>query len=213
MKIRVPSRFKWVTYQPATACLVEPLCNQGDDDLKSLFGPGTAAPQCGSCSQYPPRRIVLPRQCDLPQREPLKRFDEILRQGVLCHAAAGCSELIFPPRQGVLCRSGADSHGCTMFGVLALLSRVLVFRLVTADAALGCGDPRKANDPRDLVALRLLYPLDMRKSLNKSVPLFLLPAAPGLAHIGEVPAQESSPYSQWERGVPCAKRRGIIDLC
>ena len=51
-----------------------------------------------------------------------------------------------------------------MFGVLALLSRVLVFRLVTADAALGCGGPRKANDPRDLVALRLPYPLDMRKS-------------------------------------------------
>ncbi len=58
----------------------------------------------------------------------------------------------------------------------ALVSRAVGFRLVTADAALGCGGPRKTDGSRsdlgprkidgsrDLVAFKLPYPLDMRKS-------------------------------------------------
>ena len=35
----VPFHFKWVTYQPAAVCLVQHLCNYGNDDLKEPCRP------------------------------------------------------------------------------------------------------------------------------------------------------------------------------
>ncbi len=137
--------------------------------LKSLVGPGTAAPQCGSCSlgsAAPHRSSTMMRSSS--KRTLLKRFDD---------PPAGCSvtccRRLFSIEAGQIATGALHSEW--------LLSRAVVFPLVTADAALGCGGPRKANDPRDLVTLRLPYPLILRKNLKStavwcgySVILFIL---------------------------------------
>ncbi|MCX5977023.1 MAG: hypothetical protein NTV33_09415 [Coprothermobacterota bacterium] len=54
----------------AAGCSVQLPCHHDDDDLRSLFGPGTAAPQCGSCSYGSTAPHRFPRQCNLHQRDP-----------------------------------------------------------------------------------------------------------------------------------------------
>jgi hypothetical protein len=107
---------------------------------------GAPHPSAAPVFMDPPSRIAFHDNAIFTKENPLKQFDETPRQ-VFCVEVRQIT-------------TGTQSSQCLLF-------EAVVFSHVTADAALGCGAPRKANGPKGLVILRPSYPLNMRKSYFK----------------------------------------------